>query len=384
MVATAIQEERVKRKRALVAVIAGVTALALAACGSSGEAADTTTSSESSQSQESSDTAAPSSDADAAAETDAKKTGLVVGVSNTLAGNGWRETMICAVKAEAVVSGQVDKVIVVSKNGGPTDQIQDLQNLISQGVDILVVNPSDPEKLNGVIEEAKAQGITVVAVDSAVTTPDAYVVTNDQVAWGELGMKWLAEQIDGKGDVLYMRGIQGVQADTDRDEGVKAALKDYPDIKLKEVWTGWDYTKGGEIAVQEFTAKQYDGVWTTGTDYTVSNAIKTAGRDFVPVVGQDTNEWAKLLLDGRPGAVVTNPAVIGGAGLTVALQAINGENPEQTTKITPQVWDLADNKSALEASYFADQDQMMSSATSIEGLTHFNNDQLFSCKGPGE
>jgi ribose transport system substrate-binding protein len=101
-------------------------------------------------------------------------------------------------------------------------------------------------------------------------------------------------------------------------------------------------------------------------------------------VGQDTNEWAKLLLDGRPGAVVTNPAVIGGAGLTVALQAINGENPEQTTKITPQVWDLADNKSALEASYFADQDQMMSSATSIEGLTHFNNDQLFSCKGPGE
>lgn len=369
-----------KRNRAWAALVAGVAALTLAACGSSGSGAapGDQSSQPPSESQQGSDAPATSGEAGG------KKTGLVVGVSNTLAGNGWRETMICSIKAEALASGQVDKVIVVSKNGGPTDQIQDLQNLISQGVDILVVNPSDPEKLNGIIEEAKAQGITVVAVDSGVTTKDAYVVTNDQVAWGRLGMEWLAKQIGGKGDVLYMRGIQGVQADTDRDDGVKEVLKDYPDIKLKEVWTGWDYTKGGEIAVQEFTAKQYAGVWTTGTDYTVSNAIKTAGKDYVPVVGQDTNEWAKLLLDGRPGSIVTNPAVIGAAGLTVGLQAVNGESPDQTTKITPQVWDLADSKDQLETSYFANQDQMMSSATSIDGLTHFDNDQLFACKGPGE
>ena len=371
-----------KRNRLFAAVAVGVLAVALAACGSGsgGGASQGTTSNGQDQTAGGSDSgsAAPSQGSGT------KKTGLVVGVSNTLAGNGWRETMICAVKAQALASGQVSKVIAISKNGGPTDQIQDLQNLISQGVNILIVNPSDPQKLNGVIEEAKAQGITVVAVDSAVTTKDAYVVTNDQVAWGRLGMEWLAKQIGGKGDVLYMRGIQGVQADTDRDEGVKEVLKNYPGITLKEVWTGWDYTKGGEIAVQEFTAKQYAGVWTTGTDYTVSNAIKTAGRNYVPVVGQDTNEWAKLLLDGRPGAVVTNPAVIGGAGLTIGLRAVDGEHPDQTTKITPQVWDLAGNKAQLEASYFPNQDQMMSSATKIEGLTTFTNDQLFACKGPGE
>lgn len=371
-----------KRNQVMAVVLAGVTAVALAACGSSSSGDETSSATQPAgqQSTESptDDAAAPSGD------TGAKKTGLVVGVSNTLAGNGWRETMICSIKAEAAVSGQVDKVIAISKNGGPTDQIQDLQNLISQGVNIIIVNPSDPEKLNGVIEEAKAQGITVVAVDSAVTTKDAYVVTNDQVKWGQLGMEWLAKQIDGAGDVLYMRGIQGVQADTDRNDGVQAVLKDNPGITMKEVWTGWDYTKGGEIAVQEFTAKQYAGVWTSGTDFTVSNAIKTAGKDYVPVVGQDTNEWIKLLLDGRPGAVVTNPAVIGAAGLTVALQAVDGENPEQTTTITPQVWDLASNKAELEAHYYPEQDQSLSAATDIEGMTHFTPDQLFECKGPGE
>ena len=101
----------------------------------------------------------------------------VIGVSNTLAGNGWREEMICAVKAQSLASGQVSEVIAISKNGGPTEQIQDLQNLISQGVNAIIVNPSDREQLNPVIEEAIAQGIVVVAVDQAVTAEGAYVAT---------------------------------------------------------------------------------------------------------------------------------------------------------------------------------------------------------------
>lgn len=313
---------------------------------------------------------------------DGKK--LVVGVSNTLAGNGWRESMICSIKAQALASGKVSKVVVVSKNGGPTDQIQDLQNLVSQGVNILIVNPSDPEKLNSIIAEASKQGITVIAVDSAVTAPEAHVVTNDQVAWGKLEMDALAKMIGGKGDVLYERGIQGVQADTDRDEGVKASLANYPDIKLKEVWTGWDYTKGGEITVQEFTAKQYDAVWTSGTEYTAVNAIKTAGRKSVPVGGQESNEFVKQLAAGTPGVMVTNPSVIGGAALAVGLKVAAGEKVDRDFKITPKVFTSADNKSELAAMYVPGKDQTFNTTMGIDGLTTFTKDQLLACKGPGE
>lgn len=360
-----------KYSRALAAV-AGTVLVAGLAAGCGGGSSDGTASS------------AGGGGASASGDAGGQKKDLVVGVSNTLAGNGWRETMICSIKAQALASGQVSKVVVVSKNGGPTEQIQDLQNLVSQGVNILIVNPSDPEKLNSIIAEATKQGITVVAVDSSVTAPEAYVVTNDQVAWGKLEMEALAKLIGGKGEVLYMRGIQGVQADTDRDTGVQEVIKANPDIKLKEVWTGWDYTKGGEIAVQEFTAKQYDAVWTSGTDYTAVNAIKTAGKNPVPVGGQESNEFVKQLSEGTPGVMVTNPAVIGGAALTVALKVVNGEKVDKDFKITPKVYTSKDNAAELKAMYVPDKDQTYNATVSIDGLTTYTKDQLMACKGPGE
>jgi ribose transport system substrate-binding protein len=308
----------------------------------------------------------------------------VVGVSNTLAGNGWREQMICSVKAQALASGKVSKVIAISKNGGPTEQIQDLQNLISQGANAIIVNPSDREKLNPVIEQATKKGIVVVAVDQAVSAPTAYVATNDQVAYGREGANWLAKKLGGKGNVLYMRGIDGVPADTDRDTGFKEVMAKYPDIKLKEVFTGWDFTKGGDIAVQELTSGDYDGVWTSGIDYTVVNAFKTVGKQPVPVVGADNNEFIQQLLEGKPGAAVTNPAVIGGVGTAIAIDVLDGKQVKRETLLTPEVWDAAADKSTLEANSFPDRDASFSAAVSVKPYTTYTNEQLFACKGPGE
>lgn len=308
----------------------------------------------------------------------------VIGVSNTLAGNGWREQMICAVKAQSLASGKVSKVIAISKNGGPTEQIQDLQNLISQGVNAIIVNPSDREKLNPVIEEATKQGIKVVAVDQAVTAEGAYIATNDQVAYGRLGAQWLADKLGGKGSVLYMRGIDGVPADTDRDTGFQEVMAKYPDITVKEVFTGWDFTKAGDIAVQELTAADYDGVWTSGTDYTVVNAFATAGKPPVPVVGADTNAFIAQLLAGDPGAAVTNPAVIGGVGTAIAIDALEGEDVDQETLLTPEVWDAEATKDKLEENNFPDRDANYSAAVSVDPYTTYTPEQLFACKGPGE
>jgi ribose transport system substrate-binding protein len=81
-------------------------------------------------------------------------TKYVVGVSNTLTGNGWREEMICSIKAQAKASGNVSKVIVANRNGGPTEQIADIRSLISAGANVIVINPSDRDALNTVIKQA--------------------------------------------------------------------------------------------------------------------------------------------------------------------------------------------------------------------------------------
>src|ERR1700756_3643987 len=171
----------------------------------------------------------------------------VVGVSNTLIGNGWREEMVCSVKAEALASGKVSKVIVANRNGGPSEQIADIRNLISAGANIIIINPSDRKALDPVIKQATDRGIVVVAVDQAVDAPTAHVVTNDQKAYGKLGAEALFKKLGGKGNIVELRGIDGVPADADRHEGLTAALKKYPDIKVvASVFTGWSPDKAAQ------------------------------------------------------------------------------------------------------------------------------------------
>src|SRR5437879_8657369 len=55
----------------------------------------------------------------------------VVGISNALSGNGFREEMMCSINAQAKASGGVSKVIVANRNTDPSGQIADVRNRIS-------------------------------------------------------------------------------------------------------------------------------------------------------------------------------------------------------------------------------------------------------------
>lgn len=338
--------------------------------------------------------AAPAAEATAASAAPAaapstKQSGFVIGVSNTLVGNGWREQMICSIKAEAKASGLVDKVVVVNRNGGPTEQIADLEGLISQKVDAIIINPTDREGLNAVIEAAIAQGIVVVAVDQAVTAKGAYVVTNDQTAYARLGAEWLFEKMGGKGNVAEMRGIDGVPADTDRHKGFTEALAKYPDIKVvAETFTGWDPSKGAQQALDLITTKKIDGIWTSGIDYPVVEQFKTANVPYIPIVGADNNGFVKQLLElsdkGLAGAAVTNPPAIGAVGTSIALKALTGKNPEHTTLLTPKVFANSD-QATLKSLYAADQQPGWSTYVNIDPFTSYKGSaDVSACKAPGE
>src|ERR1700674_2927933 len=155
----------------------------------------------------------------------------IVGISNTLTGNGFREEMICSIQAQAKASGVVSKVVIANRNTDPSGQISDMRNLISAGVNVIVVNPSDRSALDPVIKEASDKGIVVVTVDQAVTSPTAYQLYNNQVKYAQLGADWLFKSLNGKGNVVEMRGINGVSAAADRHTGFLATLANYPNIK---------------------------------------------------------------------------------------------------------------------------------------------------------
>jgi ribose transport system substrate-binding protein len=311
-----------------------------------------------------------------------------IGVSNNTVGNGWREQMICAIKAEARAAGNVDSVVLLNRDTDTAGQISDITSLISQGVDAIILNPGDAEAFNAVIEEAVAQGIIVVVVDSPVTTDAAYQVSNDQVAYGELGARWLFDTIGGEGNVAYMRGIDGHGADTDRDTGFQAALADYPGITIvSEVFTDWSPTNGAQQALEILTTQEVNGIWTSGIDYSVVEQFAVAGVDFVPIVGSNNNGFVAQLLnvdgtfDGLQGVAMSNPPSIGGAGAAVAISILNGETVDQITHLVPEAWS---STADLEDIYVEDLPAGWSSYMEIDPITHYTSADVVACLGPGE
>ncbi|MBA3958951.1 MAG: substrate-binding domain-containing protein, partial [Chloroflexi bacterium] len=309
-----------------------------------------------------------------------------IGVSNTVQGNGWREEMICSIRAQALVSGEVERVTVAHRNTDAAGQLEDLRNLIAADVDAIIVNPVSPEAVNAALAEASEAGITVIAVDQAVTDPDAYLMANNQEEYGYLGAKWLFEEMGGEGGVVYMRGAAGATADTDRDTGFRRALEEFPDIEIvSETQTGWDQATGVQ-QLNDFlaTGTEFGGIWTSGIDNVIVDALKTAGEDFVPVVGADNAGFVQQLLneEGLTGAAVTNPASVGGAGVTLAIDVLNGDPPaEKAVLVDPVVWENTSPEGIelLEEANDPDIDPTWPLGISIPDFTTYSKDELLAC-----
>jgi ribose transport system substrate-binding protein len=312
-----------------------------------------------------------------------------IGVSNTVQGNGWREQMICAMRAQALVEPDVSRLIVAHRNTDSAGQLEDLNNLIAAGVDAIVLNPSNPDALNSAINDAIAKGIVVVAVDAGVSAEGAYILSNNQEEYAYLGAKWLFEKLGGSGDVVYMRGIAGVSADTDRDNGFKRALAEFPGINVAhEVFTGWQQDQGKQ-QIFDFLATgiPFDGVWTSGIDNVIVDAFVESGAPLVPIVGADNAGFVQYLttVDGFEGAAVTNPGSVGGAGVALAVDILNGNAPNATTVLVdPVLWEnaTAEGRAVIESAQNPNLDPEWPVSVTIPGWTDYSMEQVIACEGP--
>jgi ribose transport system substrate-binding protein len=314
-----------------------------------------------------------------------------LGVSNTVAGNGWREEMVCSIKAQALASGEVDSLNIAHRNTDAAGQLEDIRNLISAGVDAIIVNPSDPAGIQPALKEATDAGIVVVVVDQNVTEPSVYTLQNNQEEYAYLGAKWLFEQMGGKGDVVYMRGAAGASADTDRDRGFKRALAEFPDIKVaQETFTGWQQDQGKQQILDYIaTGVPFGGIWTSGIDNVIVDALVESGAPLVPVVGADNAGFVGQLnsVEGLVGAAVTNPGSVGGAGVTLALQILNGNPPaNKSVMVDPSLWQNAteEGKAQLMAAADPSLSPEWPVSISIPDWTTYTKEQIVACKGPGE
>jgi ribose transport system substrate-binding protein len=188
-----------------------------------------------------------------------------------------------------------------------------------------------------------------------------------------------------------MRGAAGASADSDRDKGFKRALAEYPDIKVAhEVFTGWQQDQGKQQILDYIaTGAPFDGIWTSGIDNVIVDALVESDVPLVPVVGADNAGFVGQLnsVEGLKGAAVTNPGSIGGAGVALAVKILGGEKPgEQTVLVNPELWEnvTEEGRAKLAAAADPSLDPEWPVSISIPDWTTYTKDQIVACKGPGE
>jgi ribose transport system substrate-binding protein len=321
------------------------------------------------------------------ARTSAPGKKYTLGVSNTLVGNGWREGMICSIKAQALVSGKVKSLRIAHRQTDTAGQIADIRTMISAGVDAIIINPSNATALKPIAAQARSRGIAVVFIDQYVGAPGVYNATNDQVAYGRKGATWLFKKLRGRGNVVEMRGIAGAPADTDRHKGFLQAKRKFPRIKVvKSVFTGWQFAPGQKQMLDILNSGvKVDGVWTSGIDYTVVNAFRQARKPYVPVVGADNFGFVRQLKSRYPkfkGAAVTNPSSIGGVGVTVAVRVLEKQSVPTWVKLNPAVWTWPASKATINKFAQPGAAADASAQLQISPWTTYTLDQYRACKGP--
>jgi ribose transport system substrate-binding protein len=273
--------------------------------------------------------------------------GKKIALSNAYAGNAWRQSMLKS--WDATAKEAVSKKLIsaapafTTTEVQATEQAQQIQNLILQGYDAIVVNAASPTALNGAIKRACAAGIVVVSFDGIVSEPCAYRVNFDFRKMGENEVHYLAKKLNGKGNILAIRGIAGVSVDEAIHNGILDGLKQYPDMKLVgEVHGDWT-TAISQKAVAGIlpTLPKIDGVVTQGGDgYGAAQAFKAANRPIPTIIlGNREDElkwWNSQLKSGYQTYSSSNPPGAVTVAFWVAQQVLAGKKiPKDVDIIAP-------------------------------------------------
>lgn len=283
-----------KRNSYLITLIA-ILALVVAACGGDGEGSDTTDGATDT-------TAAPDTTEGATDTTEAmtSTTGggddeIVVGVSwNNYNEERWARWDEPAIQAALDAAGAT----YINSDAGSSaeQQLADVENLISQGADVLIILAQDGTAILPAVQSALDQGIPVIAYDRLIENPDALYITFDNVEVGRMQARAIFEAVP-EGNYVF---IKGNQADANADflrggqqEVLQEAIDSGAIVNVGEEYTdNWDpavaQTNMEQILTQnnnEVDAVVASNDGTAGGVVAALDAVGLAGS--VPVSGQD-------------------------------------------------------------------------------------------------
>ena len=262
-----------------------------------------------------------------------------VGVSIPTADHGWTGGINWwaqkAIKDWQAKDKNVEFILVTADN--PQKQVNDIEDLMTRGINALVILAHDSATLTPVVKRAYEKGIYIVSVDRGLTESVQNVyIAGDNPGFGAKCAEWLGKALGGKGEIVMMEGIPTV-INTERVEAFKAVMaKKFPGVKILESQPAyWDTQKGLQLMenyLQKY--KKIDAVWSQDDDVLVGvlQAYKESKRTDVKIMlgGAGSKVMVKKVMDGDPlvKADVTYPPNMIATGISLGVLGAQGKGLE--------------------------------------------------------
>lgn len=246
--------------------------------------------------------------------------------------------------AEAEAKTQSADLSVQDAQDDASQQANQVQNFTSQNVKSIIINPVDSDAAGASVKGANNADIPVIAADRGVNKADTEAtVASDNVDGGRQAAKELAEMLDGKGEILFLRGQAGTSASRERGQGFTEGLKKFPGVKVVAKQTAdFDRTKGLDVTTNMLQAHpNVDGVFAENDEMALG-AIKALGDkagDDVKVVGFDgTPEGLKAVKNGSlTMTIAQQPEELGKMAVRNALRVVDGTKVDKQIKVPVKV-----------------------------------------------
>nr|BFF10492.1 substrate-binding domain-containing protein [Microbacterium flavescens] len=214
---------------------------------------------------------------------------VVIGFSGPAADHGWLGAINSGAQAAADSFDDVELRVAEGTND-PIAQIAAVETFVNDGVDAIVLLPTDGAALTEAAIAAMEAGIPVINVDREFSSPFAARATilGDNYGMGVSAGTYICEQLGGEGFVAEIAGIDSLPLTQDRSRGFADALEDcglQVDARVAADFT----VAGGEAVTSQLLAAnpQIDAIWNHDDDQGIGvlAAIDAAGRDEFFMMG---------------------------------------------------------------------------------------------------
>lgn len=264
-------------------------------------------------------------------EEKAKDGDIKIGVSLSTLNNPFFVSIREGVE-EVAQNENVETVITDAQNDSSTQNNQ-VEDLITQGVDLIVINPVDSTAISTSVQKANEANIPVICVDRKSDEGElvSFIASNN-VEGGKLAGEYILEKVGENAEVIQLEGIPGASSTRERGEGFTEATDGKINLLASQT-ANFDRAEGMTVMENLLQAHpDVKAVFCQNDEMALgaSEAVKASGKD-VTIVGFDGNDDAiKAVEEGMLSATVAQkPQEMGKLAIETALKYLKGEQVEE-------------------------------------------------------